>query len=123
MIDTYTRLLEAAAETGSAEVAQVAVTKLMMHLQSSGRVNMLPQIVRELRKVAAYRHTLRPRVEVASQKEAPEALSAAAEFGIHAPEATINPSLIRGWRAQENGRLIDHSAKHALAHIYQKVTV
>ena len=123
MIDTYTRLLEAAAETGSKEVADAAVTKLMVHLQSSGRVNMLPQILRELRKIATYRHALRPRVEVASLQEAPAALQAAAQFGIHASEATVNPSLIRGWRAQEEGRLIDHSAKHALAHIYQKVTV
>lgn len=123
MIDTYTRLLEAVAETEDKATADAAVTKLIMHLQSAGRMNMLPQIARELRKIAARRHALRARVEVASLKEAPAALVAAAALGISASHALVNPSLIRGWRAQEDGRLIDCSAKHALTQIYQKVIV
>ncbi|HUY05341.1 MAG TPA: F0F1 ATP synthase subunit delta [Candidatus Paceibacterota bacterium] len=123
MIDTYTRLLEAVAETEDKAAADAAVTKLIVHLKSAGRMNILPKIARELRKVASRRHALRPRVEVASEKESAGALAAAAALGIDAKRATVNHSLIRGWRAQSEGKLIDRSAKHALAKIYQKVTV
>lgn len=121
MIDTYTRLLEVAAEIEDKAVADAAVTKLILHLKSAGRMKMLPQIARELRKVAARRHAVRPYVEVAHLKEAPVALRAAGEAGIVATHASVNHSLIHGWRARGRGQLIDHSAKRALLTIYQKV--
>jgi F0F1-type ATP synthase delta subunit len=121
MIDDYTRLLEATAELEDKTVSDVAITKLILHLKSIGRMKMLPQIVRELKKVAARRHALRPHVEVAHQKEEAAALMAAAEAGIIARHASVNTSLIYGWRAREGGRLIDRSAKRALLHIYQQV--
>lgn len=123
MIDTYTRLLEATAELEDKEASDKAVTKLILHLKSAGRMKMLPQIARELRKIATRRHALRPHVEVAHGKEAVAALAAAAKEGIVAHEATINNALIHGWRARSGGILIDRSAKRALLHIYQKVTV
>lgn len=122
MIDTYTRLLEATAELEDKAAADAAVTKLVIHLKSMGRMNMLPKIAGELRRVAARRVALRPRVEVAHESEAARALHAAAREGITAKHARVNPSLIRGWRAQGGGKLIDHSAKRALIEIYQKVT-
>lgn len=122
MIDTYTRLLEAVAEIEDDAAADAAVTKLVVHLKSAGRMNMLPKIARELRRVASRRFALRPRIEVASEKESPVALAAAAALGITARHAVVNPSLIRGWRAQSEGKLIDRSAKQALLHIYQNVT-
>ncbi len=122
MIDDYTRLLEVAAETGDKAVSDAAVTKLIAHLQSVGRMNMLPHIAKELRKVAARRHALRPVVEVAHKNEEHHALKAAAEMGIVAKEARVNPSLIHGWRARSHDTLVDHSAKRALLDIYQKVT-
>jgi F0F1-type ATP synthase delta subunit len=122
MIDDYTRLLEATAEVEDKAVADAAVTKLIMHLKSAGRMKMLPQIARELKKVAARRHAMRPRVEVAHEKETASALRAAAEAGIIAKQAHVNPSLIHGWRAMSGNTLVDHSAKRALLHIYQKVT-
>ncbi|MDD2657632.1 MAG: F0F1 ATP synthase subunit delta [Candidatus Pacebacteria bacterium] len=123
MIDDYTRLLEATAELEDKEASDAAITKLIMHLKSAGRMKMLPAIARELRKVAARRHALRPYVEVAHEKEAAAALRAAAQMGIIARHAHVNHSLIHGWRARSKGKLIDHSAKRALLHIYQKVTV
>ena len=123
MIDTYTRLLEATAELEDKAHADAAVTKLIMHLKSSGRMKMLPQIARELRQVAARRHALSPLVEVMHEKDAPAALAAARELGINARHAKVNHSLIRGWRAQGAGKLVDHSAKRALIQIYQKVTI
>lgn len=122
MIDTYTRLLEASAELEDKEMSDKAITKLIVHLKSAGRMKMLPQIARELRKIAMRRHTLRPHVEVAHGKEALAALAAAAKEGIVAHEATINNQLIHGWRARSGDKLIDRSAKRALLHIYQKVT-
>ena len=123
MRDPYTRLLETVAETGDKAAADAAVTKLIAHLKSSGRMNMLPKIARELRKIAARRRAVAPRVEVAHEKESAEALRSAAEFGIVAKRAEVNPALIQGWRAQAGWKLIDHSARHALAQIYQKVIV
>lgn len=122
MIDEYTRLLEATAEIEDKAASDAAVTKLIMHLKSAGRMKMLPQIARELRKVAARRHALRPSVEVAHLKEAEAALRAAAHAGIVAKHASVNPALIHGWRAKSGDKLIDHSAKRALLAIYQKVT-
>lgn len=122
MIDNYTRLLEATAELEDTAASDAAVTKLIAHLKSTGRMKMLPEIVRELRKVAARRHALRPVVEVAHGKEEAAALRAAAEAGIVARHASVNNALIHGWRARAAGKLIDRSAKRALLHIYQKVT-
>ena len=122
MIDDYTRLLEATAELGDKAASDAAITKLILHLKSAGRMKMLPAIARELRKVAARRHALRPYVEVAHQKEEAAALRAAAELGIVARHATVNHALIHGWRAREGGRLIDRSAKRSLLHIYQNAT-
>lgn len=123
MIDEYTRLLEATAEIEDKAASDAAVTKLIMHLKSSGRMKMLPQIARELRKIAARRHALRPSVEVAHKKESEAALRAAAHEGIVAAHANINPALIHGWRARSGDRLIDRTAKRALLTIYQKVTI
>jgi F0F1-type ATP synthase delta subunit len=122
MIDTYTRLLEATAELEDKEASDKAVTKLILHLKSAGRMKMLPQIARELRKIATRRHALRPHVEVAHGKEAIAALAVAAKEGIVAHEATINNQLIHGWRARSGDKLIDRTAKRALLHIYQQVT-
>ena len=123
MLDNYTRLLEAVAETEDKAVADAAVSKLIMHMQHSGHTNMLPEIVHELRKIAARRHALTPRVEVANEKDSVEALREASVLGINAKRAIVNRSLIRGWRAHGGGKLVDRSAKNALLQIYQKVTV
>ncbi|MBU6214610.1 hypothetical protein KGM48_02085 [Patescibacteria group bacterium] len=122
MIDNYTRLLEAAAEVEDKDASDAAVTKLILHLKSSGRLKMLPQIARELRKVAARRHSFRPFVEVAHLKEAPAALRAANDAGIPAAHASVNHALIHGWRARGRGVLIDRSAKRALLSLYQNIT-
>lgn len=123
MIDDYTRLLEATAELEDKTASDRAVTKLILHLKSAGRMKMLPEIVRELKKVAARRHSLRPHIEVAHEKESAAALLAAAHEGIIAKHASVNPSLIHGWRARSGDKLIDRSAKRALLHIYQQVTL
>ena len=122
MIDTYTHLLEVVAETGDKKIADEAVTKLIKHLKSTGRSKMLREIATELRKIAARRHALAPKVEVASHKEEAKALKEAKAFGIVAKQAVVNKSLISGWRAQKAGMLVDRSGKRALVDIYKNVT-
>ena len=121
MMDDYTRLLEATAELEDKTAADAAVTKLIVHLKSVGRMKMLPQIASELRKVAARRKALEPKVEVAHAHEAAHALREAETFGIRARHAKVNHALVHGWRAQEAGKLVDRSAKHALVSLYKNI--
>ena len=99
-----------------------AISSLMAHLKEAGRLKLLPAILRELRTLNARTQVLDAAVEVATEAESASALSAAASEGISARKATINPLLIRGWRAREGGRLIDRSGKRALIDIYRRIT-
>jgi hypothetical protein len=73
---------------------------LAAHLERTGRMKLLPQILRELKQQEAREAKLAPKKETAKE----------------------NPSLIAGWRQYENGMLTDNTAKRALIEIYQKVT-
>jgi len=98
------------------------VDGLVAHLKAAGRMKLLPGILRELRALMAQRAKLAPSVEAASEGEKAPALAAARAAGIDASEATVNPSLIRGWRARAGGTLVDRSAKQALVDLYQRIT-
>jgi F0F1-type ATP synthase delta subunit len=98
------------------------VEGLVAHLTRDGRTKLLPGILRELKALEARKHKLAPSVEVASASESSHALKEAQALGISATEVTVNPSLIRGWRAQKSGTLIDRSAKQALVDLYQRIT-
>ncbi len=98
------------------------VANLIAHLKETGRIKLLPGIVRELRILEAKRAKLAPSVEVASEKEAHAAITAAAKEGIEVKKAVVNHALIKGWRARRGGTLIDRSSKQALLDIYRKVT-
>lgn len=67
------------------------------HLKRTGRMKLLPQVVRELRTEEARTKKLAPRRETAGE----------------------NPSLISGWRTLKNGVLTDHTGKSALIDIYK----
>ena len=121
MIDTYTRLLEVAAESADEAEASAAVDKLVAHLKVVGRLKMLPSIAHELRKIKARRMALSPRVEVASAEDKASALAGAKAQGFTVTEATVNPSLVSGWRVQGHGKLVDRSGKRALVEIYKKI--
>jgi F0F1-type ATP synthase delta subunit len=102
------------------------VKRVVARLKESGRLKLLPQILVELQKIEARQAKVTSSVEVASEHEAHTALKAAATHGIHATKATINDSLISGWRATGNvdgkEKLIDSSAKRSLLELYQAVT-
>lgn len=98
------------------------VQGLVRHLKEEGRMKLLPSILAELKRVDARSRALAPSLEVASDAEAAAAKSAAALAGIDASSVTVNPSLIKGWRARSGSSLVDRSAKQALVDLYQKIT-
>ena len=98
------------------------VDMLVAHLKVSGRMKLLPKILRELRIHEARTEKRGVHVEVASQADAPEALAQAAKQGISATKAHVNHDLIKGWRAKTDSVLVDHSAKQGLLDIYSAIT-
>jgi len=91
------------------------------HLKRTGRLKLLPQILRELKVREARSKTVGAIVEVAHAGESAHALAEAAKHGITAEHARVNASLIKGFRARGGGVLLDRSAKHALIDIYQNI--
>jgi F0F1-type ATP synthase delta subunit len=116
----YAKAIENLLAQGSDEKKLVA--ELTKHLTETGRVKLLPGILRHLRVLEARKAKLAPSVEAASEKEAAAAVKAAKAEGIEVAHATVNPALIRGWRARTGGTLIDRSAKQGLIELYRKVT-
>jgi hypothetical protein len=73
---------------------------LKKHLERTGRLKLLPKILRELRTREARAKAVTPRRETAAE----------------------NPSLISGWREVKDGVLTDRTGKRALIDIYTNVT-
>lgn len=73
--------------------------KFVAHLKRTGRMKLLPQVLRELRREKARAEKSAPRTETAEN----------------------NPSLISGWRTLENGMLTDRTGKSALIDIYKNI--
>lgn len=96
-------------------------TKLVAHLNETGRMKILPQLLRELKTEEKRRESKGPLLEVASTAEAKEAEEAIKKQGIDA-KAVVNEDLITGWRLTTADTLIDQSGKHALIDLYRKVT-
>lgn len=98
------------------------VKNLVAHLKSVGRMKLLPGIRSEL-KVLQVRNTVHEaHIEVARKEDTKSAQEAAAKEGITASVVTVNPSLIRGWRARSGGTLLDRSGKRALIDLYDRIT-
>ena len=77
----------------------IEFAKLKSHLERTGRLKLLPQIVRELKREEARAAKLAPRIETAKE----------------------NPALISGYREITEGKLVDKSGKRALLDIYQNI--
>lgn len=116
----YAQALARSLEQGTDE--KKLVEGLIVHLKEAGRIKLLPGILRELKSLEARRKTLAPSIEVASEDDKAGALEGARQLGIDTDVVTVNPSLIRGWRARSGSTLVDRSAKHALADLYQRIT-
>ncbi|HVX90546.1 MAG TPA: hypothetical protein VHC20_02805 [Candidatus Paceibacterota bacterium] len=74
--------------------------KFLEHLKKTGRMKLLPQVLRELKEAAARDAKLAPRTESAKD----------------------NPDLISGSRTLENGMLTDTTGKRALIDMYKNIT-
>lgn len=69
------------------------------HLRRTGKLKLLPRVLRELKNEAARASKLAPKKET----------------------STTHPALISGWRTLEDGVLADHTGKSALIDIYKKI--
>lgn len=98
------------------------VDGLVKHLKDEGRMKLLPGIVRELKRLQSETGKLAPSLEIANESDRASAILGAQEAGINASDITVNPSLIKGWRARSGSVLVDRSAKQALVDLYQKIT-
>lgn len=98
------------------------VDGLVRHLKQSGRMKLLPGILRELKREQNRTEKLAPVLEVARESDKAAGVALLQKEGVSASNVVVNPSLIRGWRARANGLLWDHSAKRALTDIYKKIT-
>ncbi len=95
--------------------------QLVGHLQRTGRMKLLPNILRALKEEQSRRQAREPVVEIACEEDRDIALVKAASSGIRSTTAIVNPKLIRGWRARANGILVDNSAKHSLIELYRNI--
>ena len=112
MIDQYTRVLEIVAETADQKSADEAVSKLIAHLKSTGRIKMLPSLARELRRIGGRRRLLRPHLEVASEGESSRAIREAKEAGIEGKEAKERTVLLDQLGKAYDRSLIGEGAVH-----------
>lgn len=72
----------------------------LAHLKRTGRLKLLPQVLRELQEEKVRAKFLAPRTETAQDNEA----------------------LISGERTLKDGMLVDTTGKRALLEIYKKIT-
>ena len=117
----YAQALAHMSQTSGKDEATL-VSGLVKHLKASGRMKLLPGIVRELKREHNRSEKLAPVLEVASASDEAGAKATLLKEGVTVEKTIVNPSLIRGWRARANGLLWDHSAKRALTDIYKKIT-
>jgi F0F1-type ATP synthase delta subunit len=122
MEKTYAKVLWKLSHQEGADL-DALVTRLIEQLQTRGRMKLLPRILRELKKLEESSTESSALIEVATGKDALEALAFVKELGLPGiKDAKVNPSLISGWRVRANGGLTDRSGKRALIDIYRSIT-
>ncbi|MEK9184533.1 MAG: hypothetical protein AAB892_02300 [Patescibacteria group bacterium] len=120
MEKVYAAALASAASKPDADEAKL-VSGLVKHLESVGRMKLLPGILRELKAKEARAQALAPILEVASDGEKAAAVTAAKAEGIETKDVRVNDSLISGWRVRSGSKLIDRSGKQALVELYRNI--
>lgn len=119
MVKAYAQAIAALIGRGMKE--EEAFTKLRAHLAASGRLKLLPQLLRELKAIEARSRTSSPVLEAATAKDAEDGQAEARSRGV-AAETRINPELVSGWRLTADGTVIDRSGKRALIDLYRRIT-
>lgn len=97
-----------------------AYEKLLTHLRATGRMKILPQLLRELKTLRERKRMHAPSLEVASAAESSAAEKAAKEQGVEV-KAVVNPALVTGWRLTTGAALVDRSGKRALIDLYRSI--
>ena len=96
-----------------------AVATVVEILTRDGRIELLPRIMRALKRLSEREMNSRPRVYVAHEKDAKSAFK---ESGVSEADVCVDETLIGGWRLENAETLIDTSFKKQLLSIYSSVT-
>jgi F0F1-type ATP synthase delta subunit len=116
----YAKAIVRLKKRGELTDAKIA-ENLRLHLTRTGKLKLLPAIVRELKKLSYKKDELAV-LEIASESERNQAMTAVTELGLEKHEVRVNASLISGWRVKSKGNLIDRSGKRFLIDLYRSVT-
>jgi F0F1-type ATP synthase delta subunit len=98
-----------------------AYEKLHAHLAHTGRLKLLPGLLRELKTLNERSQARSAVLEVASEKDVTAAEEGAKREGITTGKPVVNPALITGWRLTTGDTLIDRSGKRALVDLYRSI--
>ncbi len=100
----------------------IVVKKLIENLRSTGRLKLISGIVRELKVIEALEKKKAPFIEIAREEDREFVVTTAKKRNLPKVIATVNPSLIRGWRSCVSGTLVDNSTKQSLIKLYRNIT-
>ena len=117
MEKTYAQALWKSVENGISP--KEAVASLVHVLKMQGRAELVPRILRALRRLAEQHAQKRARIYVAHEKDARHALK---KSGVAQADVCVDTSLIGGWRLESAETLVDTSFKKQLLDIYSKTT-
>lgn len=92
-----------------------AVESLAKLLKKQGRIDLMGKIAKAFTRLAEGKQSNHPRIFVAHEKDAKNALKAS---GIEEADICVDASLIGGWRLEGSGQLVDRSFKKHLLDIY-----
>lgn len=112
---TYAQVIGRAVRKGEPEDA--LLKRLFAHLEVTGRMKLLPGILRELRAQVKHARKQAPVLEVASTDEEARARAE----GANAKTVVVNEALVSGWRERSGSSLTDRSGKTALVEIYRNI--
>ncbi len=117
MENAYAQALWKAVESG--KDPKSAVSTVVKMLEAQGRSDLLPRIVRALKRLEAKEKNSRTKLYVAREQDAAHARH---ESGAKDAEVLVDKTLIGGWRLEGKGTLVDNSFKNRLLDIYNKAT-
>lgn len=113
----YAKVLYKLKESGKENSAE----SLIAHLKRTGRLKLLPRILRAYKEEIERKGEKAMSIEVASKADEASALALAKEYGVATDKTVVNESLIKGFRVRAQGKLIDRSAKRSLIDLYYNI--
>jgi len=101
------------------------VDSLVYSLRESGKLKALPAILKEYERIEAKKTSVKPTIEVASEKDKDNALQELMEKLNATPKnivVEVKDNLIGGWRYTDKDTIIDESYRAALLKLYRNIT-